>query len=64
MRNRVRQLRQARGLGQQELARLAGVSRQALSSIEAGRSDPATTLSLALSRALGCSVEDLFPDDP
>src|SRR5579859_3441808 len=60
MRNGVRRLRAARGIGQGELARLAGISRQALGSIESGRSDPSTTIALSLSGALGCSVEELF----
>ena len=60
MKNAVRQLRQARGLEQAELARLCGVSRQTVSSIERGRTDPSTALSLALAAALRCRVEDLF----
>src|SRR5260370_25315884 len=60
MRNALRRLRQERGLGQVELARLAGVSRQTVSTIESGRSDPATALALSLARALRCPVEELF----
>jgi molybdate-binding protein/DNA-binding XRE family transcriptional regulator len=63
MENGVRRLRAARGLGQQELARLAGISRQTLGSIESGRSDPSTGIALALSRALECTVEELFFPD-
>lgn len=60
MKNAVRQLRQARGLEQAELARLCGVSRQAVSAIERGVADPSTALSLAIAAALRCRVEDLF----
>lgn len=60
MRNALRRLRQERGLGQEELARLAGVSRQTVSTIESGRSDPSTALALSLARALRCPVEELF----
>ena len=56
----VRRHRQAAGLSQARLAALVGVSRQALSAIEAGASVPSTTLALALSRQLRCTVEDLF----
>ena len=60
MRNSVRHMRQARGLEQAELARLCGVSRQALGNVEAGKADPSTSLALAIAGALRCSVEDLF----
>ena len=39
---------------------MAGVSRQAVSAVEAGLSDPSLRVALALSRALGMTVEDLF----
>lgn len=48
------------GWTQIELAERAGVSRQTLSAIEAGRQVPSTQLSLQLARALSCTVEELF----
>jgi molybdate-binding protein len=39
---------------------MAGVSRQAVSAVEAGHSDPSLRVALALAQALGMSVEDLF----
>lgn len=56
----VREHRTAAGLSQSELAARVGVSRQALSAIEAGRQVPSTLRSLHLAQALGCNVEDLF----
>ena len=56
----LRPQRERVGLSQQALAKMVGVSRQALSAIEAGRQVPSTRLSLLLARALQCSVEDLF----
>jgi molybdate-binding protein/transcriptional regulator with XRE-family HTH domain len=62
---RLRLARQARGLSQQQLAGMAGVTRQALSAIESGHSDPSLRVALAISRALGMTVEELFgPGDP
>jgi molybdate-binding protein/DNA-binding XRE family transcriptional regulator len=58
--SRVRAVRLARGLSQAELARRAGITRQALSAIEAGHYLPNTAVALRLARALGCRVEDLF----
>jgi molybdate-binding protein/DNA-binding XRE family transcriptional regulator len=42
------------------LARIVGVSRQAILAIERGRTVPSTALSLRLARALRCGVEELF----
>jgi len=57
---RLRSARQARGLSQYQLARMAGVSRQAVSAVEAGLSDPSLRVALTLARALGLTVEELF----
>jgi putative molybdopterin biosynthesis protein len=58
--SRVRRFRVERGLKQQELAQLCGLSRQALSQLENGSSVPSTAAALQLARALGCRVEELF----
>jgi putative molybdopterin biosynthesis protein len=61
----LRLARQARGFSQQQLASMAGVSRQAVSAVESGHSDPSLRVALALSQALGLSVEELFgPGEP
>jgi len=57
---RLRLARQARGFSQQQLAGMAGVSRQAVSAVESGLSDPSLRVALALARALGMTVEDMF----
>ena len=62
---RLRLARQARGLSQQQLAGMAAVTRQAVSAVESGHSDPSLRVALALSRALGLTVEEVFgPGDP
>src|SRR6202012_5209300 len=54
-----------RGFSQQQLAGMAGVSRQAVSAVESGHSDPSLRVALALAQALGLSVEELFgPGEP
>jgi len=61
----LRLARQARGFSQQQLASMAGVSRQAVSAVESGHSDPSLRVALALAQAIGVSVEDLFgPGEP
>jgi putative molybdopterin biosynthesis protein len=57
---RLRLARQARGFSQQQLAGMAAVSRQAVSAVEAGHSDPSLRVALAVARALGTTVEQLF----
>lgn len=59
---RIRELRKARRLSQEELADKAGLSRSQLSEIET-ETKPANTLRLsAIAAALGVPVEQLFED--
>jgi putative transcriptional regulator len=60
MENRVRELRTAAGLRQEDLAERVGVSRQTIISIEGGRYNPSLELAWRLSRELGVSIEGLF----
>jgi len=57
---RLRLARQARGLSQQQLANVAGVSRQAISLWESGGNDPSLRAAFALANALGMTVGELF----
>lgn len=57
---RVKEIRKLRGLSQEQLAGMAGVSRSQLSEIET-EAKPANTLRLsAIARALGVPLHDLF----
>ncbi len=56
----IQRARLEKGLSQSELARRAGVSRQALSAIEAGAYQPSVAVAIRLARTLGQSVESLF----
>ncbi len=58
--NRLREARIAAGLSQGDLARSAGITRQALYAMEKDQYLPGTEVSLQLAHALGASVEDLF----
>lgn len=70
MRNGVREARTRHGLSQAELAERAGVTRQSLGTIEAGRHSPSVGAALRIAAALGIAVETLFapaderPDTP
>jgi molybdate-binding protein/DNA-binding XRE family transcriptional regulator len=56
----LRLFREQAGLRQEALAARVGISRQSLSSLEAGRSVPSTAVALRLGRVLERRVEDLF----
>jgi putative transcriptional regulator len=60
VRNRVRELRNARGLSQAQLAGEMAVSRQTINSIEQERYTPSLPLALALARFFGTTVEEMF----
>ena len=60
LKNRLKERRAALGVNQQELGRLAGVSRQTISLIERGDYSPSVTLALTLARICGVAVEDIF----
>jgi len=58
--NHLKSLRIQRGFSQGELAVRAGITRQAVSSIESNLYLPTTGVALHLASALACRVEDLF----
>ena len=58
--NRLNVGRAERGLTQAELARLAGVTRQTISSIENGKFVPSALLAFVLAKRLKMPVEELF----
>ena len=60
MKNRLEQLRKARGLRQEELAEALEVSRQTIGSLENGRYNPSILLAFKLARYFGTTIEDIF----
>lgn len=58
--NNLAQARKEKGLSQAELARLVGVSRNTISSIETGQFSPTAKLALIICIALDQKFEDLF----
>ena len=60
IKNRVREMRAARGWTQQELADAVGVSRQSINSIENDRYVPSLPLALTFARVFKCTTDDIF----
>jgi putative transcriptional regulator len=58
--NRLRELREAKGWTQADLATRIGVSRKTINTIENGVFVPSTIIALRLARAFGRRVEELF----
>jgi putative transcriptional regulator len=63
IRNRVKQLRDARGWTQQQLATAVGVSRQSINSIERNRYVPSLDLALKFARVFAVSTDEIFTLD-
>jgi putative transcriptional regulator len=60
VKNRVKELRNARMLSQAELGAAMKVSRQTINSIETERYTPSLPLALALARFFETTVEEVF----
>lgn len=58
--NRLRQWRTEKALTQADLAKLAGVSRKTINTVENGVFIPSVQLALILARTLGTTVESIF----
>ena len=60
LKNRIKVHRAERDLTQEELARLVGVTRKTINTIERGVFVPSTVLALEIARAFGVPVEEVF----
>ncbi len=60
MKNRLCELRKARGLNQEKLADALEVSRQTVISLESGRYNPSLSLAFKIARYFDLQIEDIF----
>ena len=60
MKNRIEQIRKEQGIRQEDFAKILGVSRQTISSLETGRYNPSITLAYKIARFFGLTIEDVF----
>mgnify|MGYP000563880622 FL=1 len=60
LKNRVRQLREERGLTQKQLGEKVNVSRQAINAVETGKFDPSLWLAYDIAQLFDMSIEKVF----
>ena len=60
MKNRVEEIRKARGIRQEDFAKAMGVSRQTISSLETGRYNPSINLAYKIAKYFGMIIEEVF----
>ena len=60
MKNRLEEIRKAKGITQEELANALEVSRQTVGSLENGRYNPSIILTFKIARFFEVSIEEVF----
>ena len=60
MKNRLEEIRKAKGITQEELANTLEVSRQTVGSLENGRYNPSIILAFKIARFFEVSIEEVF----
>jgi putative transcriptional regulator len=60
VKNRIRELREERGMTQEQLGELVGTSRQAINAIETEKFEPSIWLAYDISKVFGCPIEEVF----
>ena len=60
MKNRLEEIRKAKGITQEELANALEVSRQTVGSLENGRYNPSIILAFKISQFFEVSIEEVF----
>lgn len=60
MSNQIKKTRLSKGITQTELAKMSKISRQYLSEIEKGDSNPSAQIAISIAKSLGTTVEFLF----
>lgn len=60
MNNKIKELRKAKGLRQEDLAEILNVTRQTIIAIENNKYDPTLELAMKISAFFGIPVNDIF----
>ncbi len=62
MKNKIKELREAKELSQEDLARKVGVSRQTIHAIESNKYDPMLPLAFKIARVFSKKIEEVFSE--
>ena len=60
MKNKIEEIRKERGIKQDEFAKIMGVSRQTISSLETGRYNPSIFLAYKIAKYFDMTIEEVF----
>ena len=60
MKNRIEEIRKERGIRQEDFAKLMGVSRQTISSLETGKYNPSIFLAYKIAKYFEMTIEEVF----
>ena len=60
MNNRIEEIRKEKGIKQEDFAKLMGVSRQTISSLETGKYNPSIFLAYKIAKYFEMTIEEVF----
>ena len=60
MKNKIEEIRKAKGIRQEDFAKALGVSRQTISSLETGRYNPSIFLAHKIAHFFKSTIEEIF----
>ena len=60
MKNKIEEIRKEKGIRQEEFAKLMGVSRQTISSLETGKYNPSIFLAYKIAKYFEMTIEEVF----
>ena len=60
MKNRIEEIRREKGIKQEDFAKLMGVSRQTISSLETGKYNPSIFLAYKIAKYFELTIEEVF----
>ena len=60
MKNKIEDIRKEKGIKQEDFAKLMGVSRQTISSLETGKYNPSIFLAYKIAKYFEMTIEEVF----
>ncbi|MBQ4547477.1 MAG: helix-turn-helix transcriptional regulator [Oscillospiraceae bacterium] len=60
MKNRIEEIRKEKGIRQEDFAKMMGVSRQTISSLETGKYNPSIFLAYKIAKYFEMTIEEVF----